>query len=357
LFALDPLQPHQLRSGGQALKPALAENPLVPPRLLLAANGRSAYEIAVPSDGQELVVRHINWAGVGRQLNVEEEHKVSLLAPAGGVLTPIGPPTLTDSQLLIPMADGSVRGVTLSDGTWKLATGPEWRQAQPPVSAPYILALGKDRFLTTNGNRGLSVVEWPPGKNQDWQLLPRGGDPLVPLEYLVAAPPVLLPEAEDQPARVALADSAGILRLFTVAQNGSLQPGPTWELKGNLTAGPFVQAVPGGVWRIGCVLDRRRLVWIDPAKTEAQWTYTTDGPAIIGQPQWMEDMLVAALQSGHYVGIDPNTGQPKGPGYTLRTSAAPAATPMTFGAGRMFTPLSDGTALLLSVDLLRQKKP
>jgi outer membrane protein assembly factor BamB len=357
LFALDPLQPHQLRSGGQALKPALAENPLVPPRLLLAADGSSAYEIAVPSDGQELVVRHIKWAAGGRQLNVEEERKVSLLAPAGGVLTPIGPPTVTESQLLIPMTDGSVRGVTLSDEKWKLATGPEWRQGHPPVSAPYILGLGQDRFLTTNGNRGLSVVEWPPGKNQDWQRLPRGGDPLVPLEYLVAAPPVLLPDAQNQPARVAVADSAGILRLYTVPQNGSLQPGLTWELKGNLTAGPFVQAVPGGSWRIGCVLDRRRLVWIDPAKAEPLWTYPTDGPAIIGQPQWIEDMLVVALQSGHYVGIDPNSGQAKGPGYTLRTSAAPAATPMSFGAGRMFTPLSDGTALLLSIELLRQKKP
>ena len=323
----------------------------MPPRLLLAANGRSAYEIAVPGDGQELVVRHIKWANNGRDLNVEER-RVSLLASEGGVRTPAGPPALTDSQLLIPMADGSIRGFSLSDYTPNL--GPEWRQAQPPVSAPYILALGKDRFLTTNGNRCLTVVEWPPGKKEDWQKLPRGGDPLVQLEYAVAAPPVLLPRGENQPPRVAIADSAGILRLFTVADDGALQQGLTWELKGNLTAGPFVRAAPGGGWRIGCVLDRRHLLWIDPAKSDPLWTFSTDGPAIIGQPQWIEDMLVVALQSGRYIGIDPNSGQPKGPGYTLRTSAAPAATPMAFGAGRMFTPLSDGTALLLSVDLLKK---
>jgi hypothetical protein len=358
LFALDPQEPPQkLHSGGQSLSSALAENQQASPLLLPAEDGHSAYEIAAPGEGRELVIRHINWDGNGRQLSVKERIASLLPASGKGVLMPAGPPAVTRSQLLIPMKDGIVMGLSLSDEEPKLATGPQWRQGQPPVTAPYILALGKDRFLTTNGNRGLSVVEWPPGKDKDWERLPKGGDPFVPLEFAVAAPPVLLPEGQNQPARVVIADSAGMLRLFTVGGDGSLQAGLTWELKGNLTAGPFVQAMPGGGWRIGCLLDRRQMLWIDPAKADPPWTYSTDGPAIIGQPQWIEDMLVLSLQSGRYVGIDPNTGKAKGAGYTLRTSAAPAATPMPFGAGRMFTPLSDGTALLLSVELLRSKKP
>jgi hypothetical protein len=168
---------------------------------------------------------------------------------------------------------------------------------------------------------------------------------------------VLLPERNNQPPRVVVADSAGFLRLFTVTPDGALQSGLIWELEGNLTAGPFVQATSKGEWRIGCVLDRRRLIWFDPTKEKRLWDYATDGPAIVGHPQWIEDMLVMALQSGRYIGIDPKTGEARGPGYLLRTSAAPAAVPMPFGPGRMFAPLSDGTALLLPLDLLRSKKP
>jgi hypothetical protein len=88
-----------------------------------------------------------------------------------------------------------------------------------------------------------------------------------------------------------------------------------------------------------------------------RWIYRTDGEAILGQPQLIEGLLVVALQSGRYVGLDPTTGKAVGPGYTLRASAVPAASPMSFGPDRMLTPLSDGTALLLSPKLLREPKP
>ncbi len=362
LFVLDPLQPYKPRFLRNA--PALMENPFVPPQLLPAADGRSAYEIAFPDTGQELLVRHIDWVGNERELRVQES-KVKLPARADRTpLMPAGPPAVTSSQLLIPMSDGRIRGLPLSElwieETPRLEIGPPWREMRTPVVAPCtVLPLGGDRFLTTNGNRRLSVFEWPPEKDKDWQPLPKEGqgEPLKPLEYLIAAPPVLLPASEKQPPRIVVADSSGLLRLFTVAQNGMLQPGAAWPFKGNLSAGPFVQAVPEGGWRIGCVLDRRRLLWIDPDKPQPLWTYSTDGPAILGPPQRIEDMLVLALQSGRYVGIDPNTGQQKGPGYTLRTSAMPAATPMPFGPNRMFAPLSDGTALLLSVELLKKNIP
>jgi outer membrane protein assembly factor BamB len=355
LFVLDPQQPlDKLRSTRRSLAPALEEDPLVPPQLLPAADGHSAYEIAALRDGQGLIVRHIGWTGA-RELRVQER-KVPLLAlPALGrneMLTLLGSPAVTDSQLLIPLSDGNIWGLPWDAD--ELLQGPGWRDNRTAVIAPcYVLALGGDRFLSTNGNNGLSVWEWPPGKESSWQLLPKESEPLKPLEYPIVAPPVLLPVEADHPSRVAVADASGVLRLFALKPDGSLHPERTWNLKGNLTAGPFVQAAPEGGWRIGCILDRRRLLWIDPTKAAPLWSYSTDGPAILGRPQLIEDMLVVALQSGRYVGIDPNTGRPKGPGYTLRTSAAPAAAPMPFGLGRMFVPLSDGTALLLSVELLK----
>jgi hypothetical protein len=86
------------------------------------------------------------------------------------------------------------------------------------------------------------------------------------------------------------------------------------------------------------------------------WSYPLNGEASVGQPQVIEDMLVLAFQSGCYIGLDLKSGAAKGPGYTLRASVAPAATPVPYGSGRLFTPLSDGTALLLPIEQLRKPK-
>ena len=197
---------------------------------------------------------------------------------------------------------------------------------------------------------------WPADKA--WQGLPdgRGDQVTFPLPYPIAAPPVLLPKA-GLTSRIAVADSAGVLHLLTLAADGSLQTKRTWQLKGKFTSGPFVRVLSDGGVRIGCVLEERHLVWLDPEREKPLWTYPTNGEVIVGQPQVIEDMLVLAHQSGHYVGLNPATGEAQGIGYTLRASAAPAATPVSFGSRHMFAPLSDGTALLLPLKLLRNAKP
>jgi hypothetical protein len=351
LFTLDPSIPtNKLRSCWQYLEPALAENPLVPPRLLLAPDSHSAYEVAAPGDGEELLIRHIQWAGGARALQ-STENRVSLRAPAGkGVLTPAGPPILLGSKLLMAMTDGNLIRVSLDKG--ERQTGTNWRATGAPDTAVcHLLALSGDRFLCTDGSRGLNVFEWRP--DEEPQGLPKdGGEPLK-LEHLVAAPPVLIPNAAGQQPGLAVADSSGELHLFLLQSDGALKKaGHSWRLDGNLTAGPFVQETKQR-WRIGCILDRRRLLWLDPAKQGSLWTYATDGPAIIGQPQPIKDMLVMALQSGRYVGLNLHDGKPIGRGYTLRTSAAPATAPVPFGDERMFAPLTDGTALPLSLERVR----
>ncbi len=361
LFTLDPTLPlDKLRLTRESLAPALGDNPRVPPRLIPAADGHSAYEIAVPGDGKSMIVRQIDWAGAGRSLRFKQR-EVSLMSAAGGsLLVPFGTPAVTDSQLLVPMAEGILARLPLpvaeeqarfDDG------GPDWRSPQAAPNAEcHVLALGGDRFLTTDGSRGLSVWAWPADKA--WQGLPEGrGDQVtLPLPYPIAAPPVLLPKAGPAP-RIVVADSAGVLHLLTLAADGSLQSKRTWQLKGKFTRGPFLRLLPDGGVRIGCVLDERNLVWLDPEREKPLWTFRTNGERIVGQPQVLEDLLVLVHQSGHYVGVDLATGKAKGVGYTLRTSAVPAATPVPFGPHHMFAPLSDGTALLLPLKLLRDAKP
>jgi hypothetical protein len=356
LFALDPTK-SPTRSW-QSIAAALDDNPRFPARLLPAPHGHSAYEIAAPGEGKLLIVRHIEWLDGDRGLHVQQR-EVPLTAAAGGtMLVPAGTLAVVGSQLIMPLVEGNLARLPLpvpEDNPHFETSGPDWRDNKAPPAAPgHVLALGGDRFLVTDGSYGLAVFDWPAGKS--YQALPEGRDELtLKLDSLIAAPPVLLPAKNGSP-RVLVADGSGFLHLLEVGSDGSLKRDrdPQWDLRGGLTGVPFLRALPDGGVRIGCIVDQRRLVWLDPAKKEPVWTYRTKGETIVGQPQLIEDMVVVALQSGHCVGLDPATGEPRGPGYTLRASAAPAAAPIPFGPGRMLMPLSDGTALLLSLKLLRQ---
>ena len=122
-----------------------------------------------------------------------------------------------------------------------------------------------------------------------------------------------------------------------------------WNLRGKLTAGPFLRQKDGKSW-IGCIVDRTRLVWIDPNKEEIAWQKESLGDAIVGLPQIVEGKVLVAEESGRFTAYDPATGTTAGPGYTLKASVGPAATPVAYSPGRAFVPLTDGTVLLLSME-------
>ena len=95
-------------------------------------------------------------------------------------------------------------------------------------------------------------------------------------------------------------------------------------------------------------------MWLDPSRDDPAWEHPTDG-AVAGLPQLVEGSLVVADQSGKIVALDPVSGKPAGAGYALAGSVVPVTSPVAFGPGRLFVPLSDGTAVLLDIDKL--KKP
>jgi outer membrane protein assembly factor BamB len=359
LFTLDPANKSPSKSW-QSIAPALEDNPRFATMLLPAPDGRSAYAISAPGKGRSLVVRHVEWAADDRRLVVTTRQITLIPASGGAPMLPVGMPAVVGSQLIVPMSEGSVWRVPLPipEEQPRFESGPTWRDRQAPPNAPgYVLALDGDRFLTTDGNRGLWVWEWPTDKAP--QPLPeaRGNSnqPTLELSHRVAMPPLLLAKPGSA-AQILVADAAGVLHLLGLAAGGELQRNREWDLKGQFTSAPFLRVLADGGVRIGCVIDQRRLVWLDPTREDALWSYPLNGEAIVGQPQVIEDMLVLAFQSGRYVGLDLKSGGEKGPGYTLRASVAPAATPVPFGPGRLFTPLSDGTALLLPIEHLRKPK-
>jgi hypothetical protein len=115
--------------------------------------------------------------------------------------------------------------------------------------------------------------------------------------------------------------------------------------------------LPDGAMRIGCILDGTRLVWLDPNQEQPAQEYRAKGGSIVGQPQLFEGVLVVADQSGTIVALDPVDLKAKDATYQLKGSVVPSASPVSFGPGRLFAPLSDGTALMLDLDKLLPPKP
>jgi outer membrane protein assembly factor BamB len=303
-------------------------------------DGQSVYQFADLDSGSGLKVRVFT----GREQ--ASEYTISNV-PARLAGTPaVGP-----NRILLPLADGTTRQVRLPLGDMPAAVfGPSWRprERQYAVRA-HIVWLGGDDFLVTNGQRGLTRYRFHQD-NITFAQVPAGKGPTLELATDVAGAPVVLSRAGDGTApRVCVADNRGTIYLF---DGDELKETRRWALGDAIAAGPFVRD-----GKIGCVVARRRLVWLDPTKDGSLWKYDSPGEAILGQPQVVDGMVLVADVTGRFVGLDPATGLPRGPGYQLRASVGPAAAPAGFNPGRAFAPLTDGTVLLLPLHYLREPLP
>jgi outer membrane protein assembly factor BamB len=323
-----PAPGQEWKEGGQLLAGPVPDSGGTRSYLLPAPDGQSVYAIAAPDQGGKLVVRRY---GVAGQL---EEKTFPL--PPGARLG--GTPGVGPDYLVLPLADGGLmwrpwQGNDRVEGRWLMPRAGGGRG--------HVVHLGPGEFLTTDGGRGLTRWRWPA------QDMLKEGQPPVALPGRIVSAPVLLPAGPGGTDRLlCVACAGGVVQLLRAAD---LQAVRTWNLDGEVTAGPYVAGD-----RIGCVVERRRLVWLDPT-AETFWTYATPGEGIVGRPQLVGDVVMVADVSGGFVGLDPATGKPRGPGYTLKASVAPAAAPVAFGPDRAFVPMTDGTVLLLGLGHFRDK--
>jgi outer membrane protein assembly factor BamB len=357
LFALDPApfagkKSLWISAANSFLAGALEDNPGNPAVLLPEADGLTAYEVAFPGSGSRMIVRHVKFDPTTRK-TTNEEQVVKL--PAG--VSPAGPPALVGKSLVIAMSDGVLYRVSLTPRGAVAVAGANWRSPRVgPEGRGYVAALGPDRLIATDGGRGLSC--WKIDENDIMSGLPPADGPeaeshMLELEDRVVAPPLVLTEGDTQ--RVLVVGTGGVLQVLRVTQTGALQKmSRSWETGGRVTAGPFLRTPPGSQPRVGCVVDGRRLVWIDPLKGNSfLWEHRTAGAAIVDEPQLLNDTVIVADQDGHIVALDAATGKPRGKGYTLPGSIAPAAPPVEFDQENLFVPLTDGTALLVPMQLFR----
>ncbi len=355
LFAFDPAQKADIKDSEfhknyTSLYESLDDGPGLPPVLLAGPKDESAYEIACRRKGAELelAIRRVTVNPTGAPPEKDAELSVPIHSPLAGT------PIVTENMIVLPLADGVLARLALPlTAESKVEMGPNWSSKKTPQEAVCRLAaLGPDDFLASDGGRSLTYWRWKAAK--DYISMPRAPtkDPEAPTlimaeaEGSLTAGPVLLPEVDDK-RQVCVTDVSRGVTLISVTEDGNLKPGTRWKLDGQVTAGPFIETAPDGTTRISCVIDSRRLVWLDPAKEKPLWLYQgQSAAALVGRPRLIGGQIIVADDSGRIVGLNPTNGTPIGKGFQLPGSTAPAAGPVEFGAGRLFVPLSDGTVLL-----------
>jgi outer membrane protein assembly factor BamB len=308
--------------------------------LLRASDGQSAYQILYPEQGNRLIVR-IYQAGKGE---IEEKHLDWTL---NGPLA--GPPALAAGYLYFPLAKGTIQRFTLpldENGTGE--GGPTWRAPRADDNATcFVVLLSPDEFLATDGSRGIGHWQWPAGPL--YRAIP-DTDRQPSVDARIVAAPLVLPRANpSEELQVFVADAGNTVTLLTGAD---LKQVRKWPLGGKLTGGPFVRGS-----HVGCIVNRTKLVWLDPQRDKPEWTYRMPGEGIVGQPQLVNGLLLVADLSGQFVGLDPAKGRPAGALPALKATAAPLATPLAFTDEETFVPLTDGTVYRLPLSVLGKPHP
>jgi outer membrane protein assembly factor BamB len=294
-----------------------------PFHLLASADGGSAY--AVGGLRRE----------AGPAVSVRAFHKGKPLEPAQvfALQAPLlGTPAVVGDGLILPLGNGILVRQALAGGT---VPGPNWRAPHADAQAEgHVVALSAEEFLVTDGSRGLSRMFC------DGKILEKRATVELDENVRIVSPPVVVPPREPGgEVRFCVADTA---HKVTLLQGEGLQKVRQWVLSGRITTGPFVRGQ-----HIGCILDQRRLVWLDP-ENDTPLPGVDFRADVVGEPQLFDGVVVVADQRGEFHALSLNTGQPLGPGYTLKANAAATAAPVAFGANRLFVPLTDGTMLLLS---------
>jgi hypothetical protein len=327
---------------GRMIAPPWPGQVVGPMYLVPGGDGLTAFQFACvlkEKNRYNLMVRSYPPASPQAEVRVDERRAFEVRAPLAGA------PAVGKNFILVPLADRSLLRLPRQGGG-REEPGPDWGgELGNAQSVGHVLWVDDHAFVTTNGGRGLTRWQWEPGK--DFRSEPDDRDarqPTLELPARIVAPPLLVPPPDGGEALLCLADADGTVWLrrglhFEVVHR-------QWQLAGKITAGPFLRS-----GRLGCIVDQRRLIWLDPAKNKL-WEYRADS-GILGEPRLLGREVLVATQAGRYLLLGAETGQEQSQGYLLKASVAPAACPIGYGPNLAFAPLTDGTMLLLSLQKLR----
>ena len=249
---------NQWQSGGKHIEKAdtLEENPRFPPVLLADDKGETVWQVACPSRGDAVVLREVGWTAGGDRLELKWEKTVNLWPKPDrpGDKPPVRPPTLAGlparlgKWLLLPLDNGVLGRVSLARDGDQMIDAFNWRAKRlGPETPGHVLALGGDRFLTADGAYGVTCWSWPAGPAAPWSQLPprevaprKEPPPTLPLKERLAGRMLRVPSDDPKHPYVCLADVRGRLTLYRLQPDGGLRETRRWDLKGRITADPFL---------------------------------------------------------------------------------------------------------------------
>ena len=191
----------------------------------------------------------------------------------------------------MPLANGILARLNLADGA--LINGADWRAigAEEQTSGHVALISSTD-FIVTDGSRGLQRIHSADGKNFDKRASQQ-------LSHRIIKTPLVIAGSEKSKAAVCVIDASDTLTLLDAERLTVLR---TWPLGTKVTAGPFLRD-----GKIGCVVSKNRLIWIDPEDANAMWEYAFVAD-IVGEPHVIDGMLVVGDVAGQFIGLDLTSG-------------------------------------------------
>jgi hypothetical protein len=256
---------------------------------------------------------------------------------------PAGQPVVSGNRLILPLANGNLYRLNLTDLKAPPEAGPTWRGERLPASSIcYIVPLNEDELYATDGAR--TVVRWQwPASNKSFS---KNGQ--VKLADRPAAMPVVLP---GSPPRVIVADGRGNLSMIdgdklTLPALQMWKPSPKNGLPaGPLTDGLHLEKAADGTTRITYTADGR-FVWLSPDEEKPEWVGPAPLKHLAGRPVIDGKRLILTDLAGVVRVADMQTGKETGDEFRLTGSHAFASSAVLAGANRMLVPLADGTVVL-----------
>ena len=196
LFAFDPKRfdaqlVDQWQGGGAGGGAAAAQTRASPPLLLRGPDDASAFEIACPGDGQEMVIRQVARRATASQDRPRAPRQTGSAAGGHAGRLRVGPGAAVGRRqsVSIAMEAGRQGGIKTKE---------DWRVRRAAADVPgHVVPLGDDRYLCTDGSRGLMVYHIVEGCGRR---CPRvTASPKLELKDRILAAPLVLPPVKAAP--------------------------------------------------------------------------------------------------------------------------------------------------------------
>ena len=297
-------------------------------RLVKSASGQTLISLSFDAIRSRMIIRRIDPSGKTATQVKEFPH----------TSPPVGTPVaIDDGTTLAPCKDGNIYVFHFATGASQSVFS--WRDPTAlSTGVCHLLMPSPNQLIASNGVN--KVLRWDLTSAGVWKKVPND------LELTAR---IITPIAPLPGNRVAVGDDAGNLHCLALAALGTSKQ---WSVKGHITKGPFRVCAEG----IGCIVDGKRLWWINSVDDEEGKVYGgNDVAAIIGEATTIgDDLLIAVLKrdSGlgmlaNYSWIDLTNGKLLH-AERLPEGLAPSTSAIAFGKNRAFAPLSDGTVRILT---------